>query len=284
MLISIPDLLTPDEVRQCRAALEAAPWTDGRRTAGHVAAHIKANRQLALDDPMARRIGERIVQALSRHPVFQSAALPARILPPRFNRYEGGEHYGFHIDNAIFQVPGEPERIRTDVSTTVFFSDPDEYEGGELVIQDTYGEQRIKLPAGHAVIYPGTSLHRVTPVTRGVRYGSFFWTQSLVRDDGRRALLLQQDVAIQRLIQAGADPETIAQLTGVYHNLLRMWSGLESNTPLHDLRSSPHGHFRADGAHAPTGTGILTSLTPIQSEDPASWPTSSPRHAAVDAA
>ncbi|MFV0283105.1 MAG: Fe2+-dependent dioxygenase [Castellaniella sp.] len=226
MLIAIPELLTPDEVRQCRAELEAAPWTDGRRTAGHVATHIKANRQLALDDSTGRRIGARIVQALSQHPVFQSAALPERILPPRFNRYEGGEHYGFHIDNAIFQVPGGAERIRTDVSTTVFFSDPDEYEGGELIIQDTYGDQRVRLPAGHAVVYPGTSLHRVTPVTRGVRYGAFFWTQSLVRDDSRRALLLNQDIAIQRLIQAGADSETVAQLTGVYHNLLRMWSEL----------------------------------------------------------
>ncbi len=224
MLISIPDLLPPDEVRHCRAALEAAPWTDGRQTAGHVAAHLKANRQLPLDDPTGHQIGQGIVQALSRHPVFQSAALPARILPPRFNRYEGGEHYGFHIDNAIFQVPGTSERTRTDVSTTVFFSDPDEYEGGELIIQDTYGEQRVKLPAGHAVVYPGTSLHRVAPVTRGVRYGAFFWTQSLVRDDGRRTLLLNQDIAIQRLIQAGADPETVARLTGVYHNLLRMWS------------------------------------------------------------
>jgi len=226
MLITLPDLLPPDVVRQCRADLEAARWTDGGLTAGHVAAHVKANRQLALDDPAGTRIGALILEALGRDPLFMSAALPARILPPRFNRYEGGEHYGFHIDNAIFQVPGELARIRTDVSTTVFFSDPDEYEGGELVIQDTYGEQRIKLPAGHAVVYPGTSLHRVAPVTRGVRYGSFFWTQSLVRDDGRRALLLDQDVAIQRLIQAGADPETVAQLTGVYHNLLRMWSEL----------------------------------------------------------
>jgi PKHD-type hydroxylase len=189
-----------------------------------VAAHLKANHQLALDDPAGRRIGGLILQALGRHPVFQSATLPARILPPRFNRHQGGEHYGFHIDNAIFQLSGEPGLIRTDVSTTLFFSNPDEYEGGELVIQDTYGEQRVKLPAGHAVVYPGTSVHCVTPVTRGVRYGSFFWTQSLVRDDGRRTLLLQQDVAIQRLIRAGAAPETIAQLTGVYHNLLRMWS------------------------------------------------------------
>ncbi|MCZ4329329.1 Fe2+-dependent dioxygenase [Castellaniella denitrificans] len=226
MLITLPALLAPDAVRQSRADLETARWMDGGQTAGHVAAHVKANRQLASDDAAGARIGALILDALGRDPLFMSAALPARILPPRFNRYEGGERYGFHIDNAIFQVPGEPARIRTDVSTTVFLSDPDEYEGGELIIQDTYGEQRVKLPAGHAVVYPGTSLHRVAPVTRGVRYGSFFWTQSLVRDDGRRALLLEQDIAIQRLIQAGADPETVARLTGVYHNLLRMWSEL----------------------------------------------------------
>ncbi|WP_066459876.1 Fe2+-dependent dioxygenase [Castellaniella caeni] len=258
MLITIPDLLTPDQVRHCRQKLEAADWTDGRLTAGHVARHVKANRQLALDAPTGRQIGALITTALRQHPVFQSAALPAHILPPRFNRYEGGEHYGFHIDNAIFQVPRHgvpphqgqraagtnvtnlPDRqqsspegglsapasglLRSDISTTVFFSDPDEYEGGELVIQDTYGEQRVKLPAGHAVVYPGTSLHRVTPVTQGVRYGSFFWTQSLVRDDTHRSLLLQQDVAIQRLAQAGGDPAIISQLTGVYHNLLRLWA------------------------------------------------------------
>ncbi len=226
MLLSIPDLLTHEQTRQCRAALEQAPWIDGRETAGHVAVRVKANRQLALDHPVAQQWGQAIVQALSTNPTFMSAALPQRILPPRFNRYEGGEEYGFHIDNAIFQAPNSTVRVRSDISTTVFFSDPDEYEGGELIIQDTYGEHRVKLPAGHAVVYPGTSLHRVTPVTRGVRYGSFFWTQSLVRDDGRRALLLEQDVAIQRLIQAQADPEVVAQLTGVYHNLLRMWSEL----------------------------------------------------------
>ncbi|MGB6007580.1 Fe2+-dependent dioxygenase [Castellaniella sp.] len=246
MLITIPDLLSAEHIRQCRQALESADWTDGRATAGHVAVDLKNNRQLALDNPIGRQIGDLITQALRRHPVFQSAALPAHILPPRFNRYEGGEHYGFHIDNAFFRVPGvapaDPAQarpaasqamhaaapasclLRTDISTTVFFSDPDEYDGGELIIQDTYGEQRVKLPAGQAVVYPGTSLHRVTPVTRGVRYGSFFWTQSLVRDDGRRALLLQQDVAIQRLIQSGADADTVSQLTGVYHNLLRLWA------------------------------------------------------------
>lgn len=247
MLITIPNLLGAEHVRQCRQALEAAAWTDGSRTAGHLAARTKANRQLALDDPLGRQIGELIVDKLRQHPVFQSAALPAHVLPPRFNRYEGGEHYGFHIDNAMFRMPdtarmnpasatsrppnGRPEHqgpasglLRADISTTVFFSDPDDYEGGELIIQDTYGEQRVKLPAGHAVVYPGTSLHRVTPVTRGVRYGSFFWTQSLVRDDRQRGILLQQDIAIQRLIQSGADTDTINQLTGVYHNLLRQWT------------------------------------------------------------
>ncbi len=226
MLLSIPDLLSPEQTRQCRAALEQATWTDGRDTAGHVAVHVKRNRQLPLDHPVAQQWGQHIIQALSANPTFMSAALPQRILPPRFNRYEGGEEYGFHIDNAIFQAPNTTTRVRSDISTTVFFSDPDEYEGGELIIRDTYGEHAIKLPAGHAVVYPGTSLHRVTPVTRGVRYGSFFWTQSLVRDDGRRALLFDQDVAIQRLIQTDADPEAVAQLTGVYHNLLRMWSEL----------------------------------------------------------
>ncbi|MDN5842513.1 MAG: Fe2+-dependent dioxygenase [Alcaligenaceae bacterium] len=226
MLLSLPDLLSPEQTRECRTALEQASWVDGRETAGHVAVGVKNNQQLPLDDPLARQLGQVILQALSRNPLFMAAALPQRILPPRFNRYEGGGNYGFHIDNSIFQVPGDTQRIRSDISTTVFLSDPDEYEGGELIIQDTYGEQRVKLPAGHAIVYPGTSLHRVTPVTRGVRYGSFFWTQSLVRDNERRALLLSQDVAIQRLIQAGADPETVAQLTGVYHNLLRMWSEL----------------------------------------------------------
>lgn len=227
MLITLAGLLAPDQIRSCRMALESAAWTDGRHTAGHVAAHVKANRQLAPDDPIALRIGTLIMDALTRDPAFQSAALPARILPPRFNRYESGEQYGLHIDNAIFRLPDAGSHagsLRTDISTTVFFSDPDEYEGGELIIQDTYGEQRVKLPAGHAVVYPGTSLHRVAPVTRGVRYGSFFWTQSLVRDDTRRSILLQQDIAIQRLIQAGADPAAVGQLAGVYHNLLRLWA------------------------------------------------------------
>lgn len=226
MLVTIPDLLSPEQLAECRQALERADWVDGRQTAGHVAARIKTNQQLPLDHADGARLGAVIVQALTTHPVFMTTALPLRVLPPRFNRYQGGGEYGFHIDNAIFQVPGSPQRIRSDVSTTVFLSHPDEYEGGELIIQDTYGEQTIKLPAGHAIVYPGTSLHKVMPVTRGTRYGSFLWTQSLVRSDTQRALLLEQDIAVQRLIQAGADPEVVAQLTGVYHNLLRMWSEL----------------------------------------------------------
>lgn len=226
MILTLPDLLDTAQVRAARTRLERAAWTDGRATAGHIAARAKDNQQLVLDDPVAAEIGAQILQALSTSPAFMSAALPLRILPPRFNRYEGGGSYGLHIDNAVFQIPATGQRIRSDISTTVFLSDPDEYEGGELIIQDTYGEHAVKLPAGHAIVYPGTSLHRVTPVTRGIRYGSFFWTQSLVRSDAQRALLLEQDVAIQRLTQAGAAPDAIATLTGVYHNLLRMWSEL----------------------------------------------------------
>jgi PKHD-type hydroxylase len=226
MMLAVPDLLDESQVREIRSALEKADWTDGRATAGHLAAQAKQNQQLALDHPLAAQLGERILQALTADPLYMSAALPLRILPPRFNCYRGGGQYGAHIDNAIFLVPGTSQRIRSDVSTTVFLSDPDEYEGGELIVQDTYGEQRIKLPAGHAVMYPGTSLHRVEPVTRGARYGAFFWTQSLVRSDAQRALLFEQDVAIQRLTQEGASQQTLAQLTGVYHNLLRMWSEL----------------------------------------------------------
>ena len=153
-----------------------------------------------------------------------SAALPLRVLPPRFNRYEGGGNYGFHIDNSVMNVPGAALRIRTDISSTLFFSDPDEYDGGELVIQDTYGEQRIKLPAGDLVVYPGTSLHQVTPVTRGARLASFFWTQSLVRDDAQRSLLYQMDRAIQSLTAKGGSDDEVSTLIGVYHNLLRQWS------------------------------------------------------------
>ncbi len=226
MLLTIPDLLTTDQIKQCRGALENAEWRDGRATAGHVAANAKDNLQLPLDHPLCTEIGNIIIQALTASPAFMSAALPLRVLPPRFNRYQGGGNYDFHIDNSVFQAPNSPQRVRSDISTTVFFSDPDDYDGGELVIQDTYGEQTIKLPAGHAIVYPGTSLHRVKPVTRGVRLASFFWTQSLVRSDAHRTLLYDLDLTIQRLIDEGASHESISRLTGTYHNLMRMWAEL----------------------------------------------------------
>jgi PKHD-type hydroxylase len=224
MMLKIADVLNAGQVRQCRQALEQAEWIDGRATAGHVAAKAKNNLQLPLDHPLARQLGDFILGILSQNSSFISAALPLRILPPRFNRYEGGGDYGFHIDNSIFGVPGTHERIRTDLSATLFFSDPDEYDGGELVVQDTYGAHTVKLPAGHMVVYPGASLHRVTPVTRGTRYASFFWTQSLIREDNRRSLLWEMDNAIQNVSKAMPNHESIPQLTGVYHNLIREWS------------------------------------------------------------
>ncbi|MCK9511908.1 MAG: Fe2+-dependent dioxygenase [Pigmentiphaga sp.] len=223
MMIQIPGVLSREQVRQCRRALEAADWTDGRETAGHVAVHHKNNAQLALDHPLASQIGDLVLDALSRSPAFISAVLPVRVLPPRFNRYEGGGDYGNHIDNALLNVPGSGMRIRTDVSSTLFFSDPYEYDGGELTVEDTYGEHTAKLPAGDLVLYPGTSLHRVTPVTRGTRYAAFFWTQSMVRQASRRALLYQLDQSIQALIASSPEHPSVSRLTGIYHNLLREW-------------------------------------------------------------
>ncbi|MYN13084.1 Fe2+-dependent dioxygenase [Pusillimonas sp. TS35] len=224
MMHTIPDVLSADQVAQCRTALEQAQWADGRVTAGHVAIKAKHNLQLPLDHPVARQLGQLIMAQLAGNTAFISAALPLRILPPRFNRYEGGGNYGNHIDNAIFGVPGSGERVRSDVSSTLFLSDPDEYDGGELIVGDTFGEHRVKLPAGHMVVYPGSSLHRVTPVTRGTRLAAFFWTQSLVREDHRRALLWQLDDAIQQLTASAPDHGSIPALTGVYHNLVREWS------------------------------------------------------------
>lgn len=224
MILTLPHVLSPTQVQQCRQALQAANWIDGRSTAGHVAAQAKQNQQLALDDALTRELGELILQALSTQPAFIAAALPARILPPRFNRYQGGGTYGNHIDNAIFSVPGTAQRLRSDISCTLFFSDPSDYEGGELVIEDTFGTQQVKLPAGHLVVYPGSSLHRVNPVSRGTRLASFFWVQSLVREDHRRRLLWDLDQSIQALTVQGADHASISKLTGVYHNLVREWS------------------------------------------------------------
>ncbi len=224
MLLTIPALLDTTAVAAFRRTLLAADWQDGRETAGHVARSAKANLQLPGDSPLGVELGEQLLAALSRNPLFIAAALPLKVLPPRFNRYEGGGNYGDHIDNAVFSVPGTPHRIRSDLSATVFLSEPDEYDGGELVIHDTYGEQRIKLPAGHMVLYPGTSLHRVTPVTRGVRLASFFWIQSLVREDSQRSLLFQLDEAIREVATALPEQPVVASLTGVYHNLLRQWA------------------------------------------------------------
>ena len=224
MMLRIPALLTPEEVRECRQAMEAANWQDGRTTAGHLAARVKSNLQLPVDSPLAQKMGALILDKLSRNPLYLSAALPLRVLPPRFNRYEGGGTYGNHIDNALFAIPGTAIKVRTDVSTTVFFSDPDEYEGGELVVEDTFGHQSVKLAAGDAILYPGTSLHRVNPVTQGTRYASFFWTQSLVQSDEQRRLLFDLDQSIQQLTADCPDHPRLSALSGTYHNLLRMWS------------------------------------------------------------
>jgi len=224
MMITIPDFLTPDQLRHCREALEKADWQDGRETAGDLAARVKANRQLAPGDPLVRELGDLILDCLGRNDRFLAAALPLKVLPPRFNRYEDGGTYGNHVDNAIFSVPGTPHRIRSDISATLFFSEPDEYEGGELVVEDTYGSHTVKLPAGHMVLYPGTSLHRVTPVTKGVRLASFFWVQSLVREDSRRALLWELDGAIGDVRRDNSESDAAPKLMAVYHNLLREWS------------------------------------------------------------
>ncbi|OZI22775.1 Fe2+-dependent dioxygenase [Bordetella genomosp. 7] len=224
MLIHIAEVFSAEEAAQIRRRLQEADWVDGRATAGHQSAQVKRNRQLPEQHPLAQELGNQILQRLSANNLFMSAALPCKIFPPLFNRYEGGEAFGYHVDNAVRAVPGSSERVRTDLSATLFFSDPASYDGGELVVDDTYGPRAVKLPAGHMVLYPGTSLHKVNPVTRGARISAFFWMQSLVREDSQRALLLDMDVAIQRLNQDAAGHPSIVQLTGVYHNLLRRWA------------------------------------------------------------
>ncbi|MEO8256280.1 MAG: Fe2+-dependent dioxygenase [Acidobacteriota bacterium] len=226
MLLHIPDVLIGDQLARARQRLESAGWIDGRITAGHQSARVKDNLQLPDDHPAAREIGEQIIAALQRHALFISAALPLRVFPPLFNRYEGGHAFGNHVDNAVRQVPGTPHQIRTDLSATLFFTDPDEYAGGELIVEDTYGVHSVKLPAGHMVLYPSSSLHHVRPVTEGARIASFFWIQSMIRDDGERTLLFDLDGAIQRVNVDLPDHPSAVQLTGVYHNLLRRWADL----------------------------------------------------------
>jgi PKHD-type hydroxylase len=226
MLLHIPDVLTAEQVAHARAKLDAADWADGRITAGHQSAKAKDNAQLPEGSPVARELGAMVLDALSRNSTFFSAALPKRIYPPLFNRYSGGQSFGYHVDNAVRydRSQGAVEPVRTDLSATLFLSGPEEYDGGELIIEDTFGTQSVKLPAGHLVLYPGTSLHRVAPVTRGARTASFFWMQSMLRDDGHRRLMFQMDVAIRRLTQDVPEHPALVQLTGVYHNLLREWA------------------------------------------------------------
>ncbi len=224
MLLQIPDLLTADELAKCRQLLEQSEWVDGRVTAGHQSAQAKDNMQMPEDHPAAREMGEVILDALQRSQLFMAAALPLKVFPPLFNRYQGGQSFGTHVDNAIRQVPGTPHRVRTDLAATLFFSQPDEYDGGELLVDDTYGVHEVKLPAGSLILYPASSLHHVRPVTRGARLASFFWIQSMVRDDGRRTLLFDLDMAIQQLNEGGPSASPAVRLTGIYHNLLRQWA------------------------------------------------------------
>lgn len=226
MLLAVPDVLTKAQVGEAREVLGRADWVDGRVTAGHQSARAKDNQQLAEGSDGARQLGEMVLTALQQSPLFVSAALPLRVFPPLFNRYSGGQSFGTHVDNAVRQVPGTPHRLRTDLSATLFLSEPPEYDGGELVVEDTYGLHSVKLPAGHLVLYPATSLHHVRPVTRGARLASFFWIQSMVKDDGERTLLFDLDNAVRRLGADHPDHQSAVQLTGVYHNLLRRWAEL----------------------------------------------------------
>ncbi len=223
MLLHIPNVLTSAELARCRDLLSSAPWEDGRATAGHQSAKVKANLQLPQECAEARDAGAIVVKALERSTMFTSAALPRYVFPPLFNKYEHGMSFGAHVDNAIRPIPGGSGRIRTDLSATLFLSAPKEYDGGELFVEDTYGTREVKLPAGDMILYPATSLHRVEPVTRGARLASFFWIQSMVRDDSERRLLFELDNAVVTIGVGEPDHPVIAQLTAVYHNLVRKW-------------------------------------------------------------
>lgn len=224
MMLHIPGVLTPEEVAQFRQRLHETSWIDGRASVGPQGAQVKRNRQLPEGSPLAIELGQLIVSKLKSHPLFFSAVLPLRILPPFFNSYEGGEHYGLHIDGAIRTPIGGAYSMRSDVSSTLFLSEPDDYEGGELVVVDSYGTHEVKLPAGDLIVYPSSSVHKVEPVTSGVRVCSFMWTQSMVRDDWKRSMLFDLDQNIQQLRAAYGDNEAIVGLTGHYHNLLRLWA------------------------------------------------------------
>lgn len=224
MLLHIPDVLSAEQVAQFRATLAQVDWEDGRVTAGHQAARVKNNLQLTEEHPVARELGAVVVNALAQNLMFRSAALPLKVFPPLFNCYQGGGSFGMHIDTAIRYTGEAPHRVRTDISATLFLAAPEDYDGGELVVEDTYGAHAAKLPAGHLLLYPSSSLHRVNPVTRGARIASFFWIQSLVREDAQRTLLYEMDSAIQKLNADVPEHPSVTQLTGVYHNLLRRWA------------------------------------------------------------
>lgn len=226
MLLHIPNVLSAEEVAGFRRALETADWADGRETVGHQGAQVKRNLQLPDASPLKAELGQHVLAALERNPLFFAAALPLRILPPRFNRYTGGGEYGFHVDGSVMSVGHGVRRthIRSDISCTLFLCEPEDYDGGELIISDTYGEHEVKLPAGDLVVYPSSSLHKVQPVTRGARLASFFWVQSMVRDDAHRRLLWEMDTSIQQLTMDCPQHPSLVSLTGIYHNLLRQWA------------------------------------------------------------
>lgn len=224
MLITIPDVLKQEQVRNARRLLDESQWVDGRVTAGHQSARTKDNLQLPENHPVAEELGDMVLTALGQNALFIAAALPLRVFPPLFNRYAGGQSFGTHVDNAIRQVSRTGHRIRTDLSATLFLAEPEEYEGGELVVEDTYGVHSVKLPAGHVVLYPATSLHHVKPVTRGARVASFFWIQSMIREDSRRTLLFDLDTSIQQISRDLPTHPSAVSLTGVYHNLIRQWA------------------------------------------------------------
>lgn len=227
MLVTIPDVLTKEELAYIRQVLEGTQWIDGKTTAGDQAALVKKNLQVPVDSDAGRELSQIVLRALGRNPTFSSAALPLHVLPPMFNRYDEGMTFGAHVDGSIRVIPGTGMRIRTDVSSTLFLTPPEDYDGGELVVHDTYGTHQIKLPAGHMVVYPATSLHSVNPVTRGSRWGSFFWTQSMVKDDWRRHMLYDLDMSIIDIRSRLPDDDpAVVGITAHYHNLIRHWSDL----------------------------------------------------------
>jgi PKHD-type hydroxylase len=226
MIVRVPAVLSADQLAAARALLADAPWGDGRVTAGHQSARVKENLQLPEDCDASRKLRDMVLSALEHNPLFMTAALPLRVFPPLFNRYEEGQTFGAHVDNAIRAVTGTPHRIRTDISATLFLNAPEDYDGGELIIEDTYGAHSAKLAAGDMILYPATSLHRVTPVTRGARVAAFFWVQSMVKDDGQRRILFDLDRSIAELTQAAPDNPALVRLTACYHNLVRQWAEL----------------------------------------------------------